>query len=111
MDALSETLRVVRLVGAIFIQAKFSAPWCYLSPRADTAAPVLEPGAEQPARRDAVAGAAEFARHVAGDLHAVGVMGCDARAALPLCGGGRVVVHAHVGTALQDSDGALQGFG
>jgi AraC-like DNA-binding protein len=47
MDALSETLRVVRLVGAIFIQAKFSAPWCYLSPRADTAAPVLEPGAER----------------------------------------------------------------
>lgn len=47
MDALSETLRVVRLVGAIFIQAKFTAPWCYQSPRADTAAPVLEPGAER----------------------------------------------------------------
>lgn len=46
MDALSETLRVVRLVGAIFIQAKFTAPWCYQSPAADTAAPVLEPGAE-----------------------------------------------------------------
>ena len=28
MDALSETLRVVRLVGAIFIDARFSAPWC-----------------------------------------------------------------------------------
>ena len=38
MDALSETLRVVRLVGAIFIQARFTAPWCYQSPRADTAA-------------------------------------------------------------------------
>lgn len=47
MDALSETLRVVRLVGAIFIQAKFTAPWCYQSPRADTAAPLLEPGAER----------------------------------------------------------------
>jgi AraC-like DNA-binding protein len=47
MDALSETLRVVRLVGAIFIQARFSAPWCYQSPRADAAAPVLEPGAER----------------------------------------------------------------
>ena len=47
MDALSETLRVVRLVGAIFIQARFTAPWCYYSPRADTAAPLLEPGAER----------------------------------------------------------------
>jgi AraC-like DNA-binding protein len=47
MDALSETLRVVRLVGAIFINARFSAPWCYQSPSADTAAPILEPGAER----------------------------------------------------------------
>jgi AraC-like DNA-binding protein len=47
MDALSETLRVVRLVGAIFLQGKFTAPWCYQSPRADAAAPLLEPGAEQ----------------------------------------------------------------
>src|SRR3984957_15628155 len=47
MDALSETLRVVRLVGAIFINARFSAPWCYQSPRADTAAPLLEPSAER----------------------------------------------------------------
>jgi AraC-like DNA-binding protein len=47
MDALSETLRVVRLIGAIFIQARFTAPWCYNSPHADAAAPVLEPGAER----------------------------------------------------------------
>ena len=47
MDALSETLRVVRLVGAIFIRARFSAPWCYQSPHADAAAPILEPGAER----------------------------------------------------------------
>ena len=47
MDALSETLRVVRLVGAIFIHAKFTAPWCYQSPRADAAAPLLEPTAER----------------------------------------------------------------
>src|ERR1700734_4399556 len=47
MDALSETLRVVRLVGAIFINARFSAPWCYQSPSADFAAPHLEPGAER----------------------------------------------------------------
>jgi len=47
MDALSETLRVVRLVGAIFINARFTAPWCYQSPRADSVAPLLEPGAER----------------------------------------------------------------
>jgi len=47
MDALSETLRVVRLVGAIFINGRFSAPWCYQSPHADAAAPLLEPGAER----------------------------------------------------------------
>ncbi|HEY2558524.1 MAG TPA: AraC family transcriptional regulator [Caldimonas sp.] len=47
MDALSETLRVVRLVGAIFLQGRFSAPWCYFSPRADAAAPLLEPSAEK----------------------------------------------------------------
>jgi len=47
MDALSETLRVVHLVGAIFIRARFTAPWCYLSPQADAVAPILEPGAER----------------------------------------------------------------
>ena len=47
MDALSELLRVVRLDGAIFIQARFTAPWCYQSPRADVAAPLLEPNAER----------------------------------------------------------------
>lgn len=47
MDVLSETLRVVRLVGAIFINAKFTAPWCYQSPRADSVATLLEPGAER----------------------------------------------------------------
>jgi AraC-like DNA-binding protein len=47
MDALSETLRVVRLVGAIFIQARFTAPWCYQSPSADTVAPILEPTADR----------------------------------------------------------------
>ena len=39
MDALSETLRVVRLIGAIFIHGRFTAPWCYQSPHADAAAP------------------------------------------------------------------------
>ncbi|RDS85141.1 AraC family transcriptional regulator [Dyella monticola] len=47
MDAFSEILRVVRLVGAIFIQARFTAPWCYQSPRADSVAHLLEPGAER----------------------------------------------------------------
>jgi len=47
MDALSQTLRVVRLVGAIFLHGRFTAPWCYQSPQADAAAPYLEPTAER----------------------------------------------------------------
>lgn len=47
MDALSQTLRVVHLVGAIFLQGRFTAPWCFQSPPAEGAAPVLEPGAEK----------------------------------------------------------------
>ena len=47
MDALSETLRVVRLVGAIFINGRFTAPWCYQTPCADSVAHNLEPGADR----------------------------------------------------------------
>lgn len=47
MDALSQTLGVVHLVGAIFINARFTAPWCYQSPRADSVAPLLEPDAQR----------------------------------------------------------------
>lgn len=47
MDPLSETLRVLRLSAAVFLQARFTAPWCYQSPPADVAAPVLEPAAEK----------------------------------------------------------------
>jgi AraC-like DNA-binding protein len=47
MDALSETLRVLQLRGAFFIQARFTAPWCYESPETDTVAPLLEPHADR----------------------------------------------------------------
>ncbi|VVN90964.1 AraC family transcriptional regulator [Pseudomonas fluorescens] len=47
MDALSQTLGVVHLVGAIFINARFTAPWCYQSPSAHSVAPLLEPDAER----------------------------------------------------------------
>ena len=47
MDALSQTLRVVHLVGSMFLHARFTAPWCYQSPSADVAAPLLEPQAER----------------------------------------------------------------
>ncbi|MBI3715019.1 MAG: AraC family transcriptional regulator [Betaproteobacteria bacterium] len=46
MDALSEILRVVRLSGAIFFHAKFTAPWCYQSSRGEAVGSQLEPGAE-----------------------------------------------------------------
>lgn len=47
MDALSQILRAVQLTGAIFVHGRFSAPWCYQSPKAAEAAPFLEPGAER----------------------------------------------------------------
>lgn len=47
MDALSEILHVVHMSGAFFVNARFSAPWCYQSPKAALAAPWLEPGFEQ----------------------------------------------------------------
>jgi AraC-like DNA-binding protein len=47
MDALSETLRMVRLVGAMFLDARFTAPWCYQWAGAESAAPLLEPGADR----------------------------------------------------------------
>jgi AraC-like DNA-binding protein len=47
MDALSEVLRVVRLSSAIFFNARFTAPWCFSSPHADTVMETLHPGAER----------------------------------------------------------------
>jgi AraC-like DNA-binding protein len=46
MDLLSEVLRAVRLEGALFFNAEFSEPWCLMSPRSATSAPLLSPGAK-----------------------------------------------------------------
>ncbi|MEO8027620.1 MAG: AraC family transcriptional regulator [Bryobacteraceae bacterium] len=43
MDVLSEILRAVRLQGAIFFNGEFSAPWCFMSARSESAAPQLSP--------------------------------------------------------------------
>jgi AraC-like DNA-binding protein len=45
MDVLSEVLRVVKLEGAIFFNAEFSAPWCISSVLSPTVARALSPGA------------------------------------------------------------------
>lgn len=45
MDAFSEILSGVKLNGALFFSAQFSAPWCFSSPASNTLAPVLAPGA------------------------------------------------------------------
>jgi AraC-like DNA-binding protein len=45
MDVLSEVLRVVRLEGALFFNAEFSAPWCISEPLSTAIAPSLSPGA------------------------------------------------------------------
>jgi len=43
MDVLSEVLRVVKLEGALFFNAEFSAPWCLQSSGAVGIAPFLSP--------------------------------------------------------------------
>lgn len=45
MDAFSEILSGVKLKGATFFSAEFSAPWGHLSPCAEELVPVLAPGA------------------------------------------------------------------
>jgi AraC-like DNA-binding protein len=45
-DPLSEALRSVRLSGAIFLDAEFSAPWGFASPPASAGAHLLAPSAE-----------------------------------------------------------------
>ena len=45
MDALSEVLKIVKLSGALFFNAEFSAPWCVASSRSSQLAPLLCPGA------------------------------------------------------------------
>ncbi len=45
MDVLSEVLRVVRLDGALFFNAEFSAPWCISESRSTAIAHYLSPAA------------------------------------------------------------------
>ena len=47
MDALSEILKVVQLNGAIFFNARFTAPWCVASPAAASLAQTLGLGEER----------------------------------------------------------------
>jgi len=44
MDVLSEVLKAVKLDGALFYNAEFSAPWCLCSPASPTLAPYLSAG-------------------------------------------------------------------
>jgi len=43
MDVLSEVLKAVKLDGALFFNAEFSAPWCFRSPSSRILAPYLSP--------------------------------------------------------------------
>ena len=45
MDAFSEVLNGVRLKGAMFFRAEFSAPWRLSTPHFRALAPTLAPGA------------------------------------------------------------------
>jgi AraC-like DNA-binding protein len=46
MDVLSEVLRLVKLEGALFFNAEFSAPWCLNTARSSVLAPFLSPSAK-----------------------------------------------------------------
>ncbi len=46
MDVLSEVLKSVRLDGALFYNAEFSAPWCFRQPASHTMAPYLSPNSK-----------------------------------------------------------------
>jgi len=46
MDALSEVLRLVRLTGAVFLNAELSAPWAIQSPPSHVLAQAMMPDAE-----------------------------------------------------------------
>jgi AraC-like DNA-binding protein len=45
VDVISEVLRIVRLEGALFFNAEFSAPWCIREPQSTVKAPYLSPEA------------------------------------------------------------------
>lgn len=45
MDAFSEILSQVKLDGAVFFTAEFSAPWAYSAPPSKALAPLIAPGA------------------------------------------------------------------
>src|SRR5262245_20987930 len=44
VDVLSEVLKVIKLQGAIFFNAEFTAPWSFSSPPSSDLAPQLAPG-------------------------------------------------------------------
>ncbi len=46
MDVLSEVLKTVKLDGAVFYNAEFSAPWCFCSPPSTMLAPYLSAGSK-----------------------------------------------------------------
>ena len=50
MDTLSDVLRGIKLTGAVFLHAEFSAPWCVGVPPATMIAQFLMPSAEHVAR-------------------------------------------------------------
>src|SRR5437868_7241283 len=46
MDVLSEVLKAVKLDGALFYNAEFSAPWCFRQPASHIMAPYLSPSSK-----------------------------------------------------------------
>lgn len=46
-DLLADVLATIRLAGAIFLRAEYTAPWAYESPPADVLTSILHPEAKQ----------------------------------------------------------------
>ena len=47
MDALSEVLKVLQFDSAIFFNARFTAPWCFASPEAETVGRQINAGSQR----------------------------------------------------------------
>src|SRR5687768_12132477 len=62
MDALSEVLSSVRITGAFFFHAEFTAPWRTLALAAKEVAPTLSPGTERLVNYHLVTEGRAFAR-------------------------------------------------
>jgi AraC-like DNA-binding protein len=76
MDVLSEVLKAVKLDGALFYNAEFSAPWCFRSPPSRAVAPFISSGSRHVIMYHLLTEGRGYA-HVEGDGGAVPLIAGD----------------------------------